>query len=174
MVETKVDIFSRPIVIRFRGLYDYDGLLVLIRDYLKRFRVRMISEPKFKYKQKSHGAEVEFKINGSRKLTPYLRADMFVKGHAWEMIREEVVVNGKKTIQTKGKIELSLSCELIYDYDNLFKADKWSHKKMQEILDKPVQGLMWGENFVTGIVFLRGVLWDFEAQIKTFLKMECT
>ena len=77
MVSLLKDVFDYPIRIRYRGNYDYDGLMELIRKFYDR-QLMDIKEPKFKFKQQGTGAEVQFKFVGDRKVTHYIKINILV------------------------------------------------------------------------------------------------
>ena len=53
------------------------------------------------------------------------------------------------------------------------KMQKSVEKWMQEVLDNPPDGLMFGDNKATGKTYMEKLLVAFGDEIKTFLKMEC-
>lgn len=184
MAVVKKKVYSYPIRIRYKGLYDYDGLLALIRGFYARHKFMKLDEPKFKYKVGGGGAEVEFKFHGDRKITHYIRAHLYVEGHMWNVKRQEVVENGKKVIRTNGRAEFKISGEFELDYRNRFKEvkpgakayDKFYHgldKWMQSKLDDEGVGLQYENNKTNGKNFVQKLLIKLSDEIKTFLKMEC-
>ena len=159
------DIRDDPLIIRFRGEYDYDGLLSLIRGFYKR-SLFDIKEPKLKYKVGGTGAEVEFKFESDRKITHYIKAYLFVEGHFWDVKKE-------KTGLTKGKLDIRISSQMELDYAGKFDGKKPSHKWMQEKLDEKGTGLQFGDNKVTGEKYLEKLMDKLQTEIKKHLKMEC-
>lgn len=179
--------FMAPIKIRFRGAYDYDGLLQLIRGYYGRHLFDARKEPKFKFKTGGSGSEVEFKMEADRKVTHYIKVFLYVEGHLWDVKPQEVVVDGKKVRMTEGKLELQLKASFIFDYANKFathgdpkgnksasdKLENSIEKWMQEFMDADGTGLQFGDNKASGKSYLKKLLISFADEIKAFLKMEC-
>lgn len=176
MVSKKKDVFDDPLRIRFRGVYDYDGLMSLIRDFYASVLID-IKEPKFKFKNGGAGAEVEFKFEGDRKVTHYIKIHLFVSGHIWDVKREEMTVDGVKRLMTKGKLEVLISGKVESDYANGFSSGKKPQelleKWMQSTLDAPGTGLQYGDNKMIGSKFMEKMLQRLASEIKKFLKMEC-
>lgn len=176
-------VFHSPIKIRFRGTYDYDGLLNLIRGYYGRHFFDR-KEPKLKYKSGGGGAEVEFKMEADRKVTHYIKVFLYVEGHLWDVNPKEVVVDGKKQMLTGGKLEIQLKGSFELDYGNSFathdnksssgRFQNMLEKHMQKFLDEDGQGLQFGDNKANGKKYMEGLLIDFADEIKKFLKMECS
>ncbi len=181
MVARKSIVFA-PLRIRFRGEYDYDGLLDLIRNHFAKHLFGELKEPVFKYKSRPTGAEVEFKMLSNRNVTHYIKVYLTVKGRMWDMLREQKVIDGEKRIRTNGKLELYLIGEWELDYANQFgtapddkaiqrlqnAAEKW----MQSNLDRPDGGLKYGDNKMTGKKYVENIIKSLHDDIKSFLGME--
>ena len=160
---SKMRTIFEPLHVRYRGKYDFDGLLSLIRKFYDRSYF-ILREPKFKYKVGGTGAEVEFKMESDRKITHYLKAHFFVEGHFWDVDRKNGI--------TGGKLEIKISAKLEVDYPGIF-TNKDVHKWMQQTLDAPGSGLQFGDNKVTGEKYLEKLMQKLQAEIKKHLKMEC-
>lgn len=182
MVKKKKSVYDAPIEIRFRGSYDYDGLIRLIRGYFGRHLFDK-KEPKFKFKTGGSGSEVEFKMIADRKLTHYIKAYIRIDGHLWDVNMKEVMIDGKKEKRTNGKLEIKISGEFELDYKKRFatrKEDKLSPKMenkierwMQRVLDEDNVGLQFEDNKATGKSYLKKALTQLGDEIKEFLNMEC-
>lgn len=183
MVKDMKGVFDYPIRIRYRGNYDYDGLMDLIRNFYARVLID-IKEPKFKFKQQGTGAEVQFKFKGDRKVTHYIKIHLFVEGFIWDVKREDVVIDGKQVRRTNGKLDIKISGNYELDYADKFKDIKKGGKAseralhafdswMQTKLDADGTGLQFGDNKVTGKKFMEKMLVSLGDEIKRFLRMEC-
>jgi len=178
----KKDVFDAPIEIRYRGNYDYDGLLDVIRSYFGRHFFDR-KEPKFKFKTGGSGSEVEFKMVADRKVTHYIKIFLTVEGHLWDVKQEDIVISGKTVRRTNGKLEIKLSGHFEFDYNNKFashgtkgSADKLQNsieKWMQDFMDAPGTGLQFGDTKASGKSYMKKLLVALGDEIKKFLKMEC-
>ena len=176
---SKIPAFSKPILIRFRGIYDFDGLMALMRKFFAEYEFKEIQEPKFKFKLSGAGSEAEFRIKAYRVVSHYIKITLQVDGHGWDIKREPMEIDGKKKIMTGGKIELTINGTVEFDYANMFDSSKakkgekllieWMHKR----LDNDWVGMQFGQNYSDGITFVRSIVNDLSIQIKKHLKMEC-
>ncbi|MGE0792547.1 MAG: hypothetical protein AB7V77_00005, partial [Candidatus Woesearchaeota archaeon] len=116
-------IYHKNLRLRYRGEYDYDGLMTLLRGFFVRARID-IEEPVLKFKESPTGAEVEFKFRGDRRVTNYIKVYMYITGHFWDVVRKEVVINGKKKLRSGGKIELTFQGEVLFDYEGIYEIGK--------------------------------------------------
>jgi len=167
------DIFDSPIIIYYRGTYDYDGLVSLLRNYLMSLKPTMYAEPKFKFKTGKTGAEVDFKLVAERKITHYIKVSFTVATRAVDVVRKEMDVQGQKKIMTGGVVEIQLSGKFQVDYPGMYDDDKKLTKFMNKVLNEEPDGLLFEDNKVTGKKFGESILRDLDKKIKTFLKMEC-
>ncbi len=164
MADDPIMIPDDPLLLRYRGTYDYDGLLVVIRNFFKKSRFQ-IREPKFNYKGGGAGAEVEFKFESERKVTHYIKVALEVKGHFWDV---------KHGPENNGKLELFMQGKVILDYGGGFDTEKKaSHKRMKDFLDKPGSGLQFGDVKITGEKYVEKMIEKLQKEIKKHLKMEC-
>ena len=173
----KKPVFENPIIIQYRGTYDYDGLIAFLRGYLLGLKPNVYAEPKFKYKTGKTGAEVEFQFKAIRRITHYIRIELSVAGHAWDVIRRDIEVDGQKKMVTDGKIHMELKGNFEVDFANAFgkvpKNEKFALRQMEAILNKEPGGVLFEDNKVTGKKFATSVLNDLDKKIKSFLRMEC-
>lgn len=171
--------FDDPVMIRYRGTYDYDTLMKIIRSFFKEYYF-IVQEPKFKFKESGRGAEVDFRVKGYRKLTHYFKCELQIDGHAWDLKRKEGELHGKKIPVTSGKIEMKINAKWIADWAQIHNPDKFKNKttkqltkKMHSLLNKEYTGLQFAETYVTAIAFARNVVIELSDKIKEHLNMEC-
>lgn len=176
MVSKKKDIFDDPIRIRFSGLYDYDGMLDMMRSFFFRHRFDL-AETKFKYKTGGSGSEVEWVFEGERETTQYVKVYMKLTGRVFDMQRRKVRINGKEEIRTSGRIDVQLTGAWELDWADAFaklgsKSQKKLEKRMQAILDQDPDGIQFNEVKTIGKKYMQKTLNAFADEIKTFLGME--
>ena len=175
----KDKLFDSPLIIRFRGQYDYDGLISLLRGFFKRAKMP-IKEPKFKYKVGGTGAEIEFKFKGDLKVTHYIKVFLNIDGKGYDVKPKEVVVKGKKKKMTDGKIELKFQGEFELDYPGMYDEDKQNSRlknkmlvKMKDFMDNKAKGISFGDNKALGKKNIQKMVMKFHAETKEFLGMKC-
>lgn len=162
MATQSKDVPDAPLILRYRGKYDFDGLITLIRQFYARSRFDFLKEPKYK----SKGGEVEFKFESQREVTQYIAVYLKVEGHMWDVKRDEKGV-------TSGKLEIVISSKYILDYANQFTKGKSIDEWMQQTLDATNTGLQFMDIKVTGKKYLEKLTSKLQSEIKKHLKMEC-
>ncbi|MBI4153188.1 hypothetical protein HY497_01575 [Candidatus Woesearchaeota archaeon] len=111
-------------VIRYKGLFDWEGLYYSIADWYKRYRFYLIEEM-YKHKVPTPlGAEQELHWYGTLDLTEFVQFRIDTSFHLWDMTEVEVVKNGKKKLLTNARIEIKVEGTLTFDYQNKFEKNK--------------------------------------------------
>ncbi len=173
--------FEDPLIIRYRGTYDYDGIMTLIRKFFSEYYFENITEPKFKFKYSGDSAEMDIRIKAFRLVSHYIKVTLQIDGHTWGTKRKTIKIDGKKKVVTDGKIQLFLNATVEFDYSNMFDTEKrkvknpdkflleWMHTR----LDNDWKGMQYGQNYSDGITFVRSIILDIDRRIKKHLRMEC-
>ena len=112
--------------IRFKGVFDYDGLMQMVYDWMNNRRFKII-EKVYKHKGGSSGWELERELEGSRKVTDYIKYVITVAVHAWDAKEVEVIKDGKKMKMHKGRLEVKMSIGIELDY-----AARWESSEAME------------------------------------------
>jgi hypothetical protein len=162
----KDNIYEWPLTFKYRGTFDYDGLMSLIRSYYSTVKISKLDEPKFKYKVGGNGkAEVEFKLYGDMKATAYTKIILVVEGHMWSVVRDK---------PTDGKIELKIEAGFIQDYGSGFNDKNKVHKWMQKKLySENRKGMAYDDLKAEGKKNADKVANGLLTQIKKFIGVEC-
>lgn len=171
--------FDKSLRIRYRGQYDYDGLIALLRSFFDRAKIDL-EQPKFKYKGEDTGFEVEFTFTGDRKVNQYIKVYITIEGHGYDVNPKEVVVNGVKKRMTGGKMELYFQAHHQLDWGEGFTTDpkdsnlrKKTLEKMKKFLDEDFEGVSFEDNKALGKKHIQTLLKKFHAETVKFLGMEC-
>lgn len=179
----KIDaIFEDPMIILYRGDFDYDALITQLRGCFSGAGI-IIKEPKFKYKAGGNGVEVEFAFDGDAKLTHYIKIFLHIEGRIWDMKKKDILVNGVKKQVSNGKIRLEFSGKWQLDYAGMYDIKKsdsmkpfgrgWFKNKMLRKLDNAAIGLQFGDNKMTGKKYMEKLIKNSHASTKKLLGMEC-
>lgn len=133
------------IMIRYKGLFDFDGLYNLMVRWLKEHGY-WFHEKSYKHKVPTpYGAEQEIDWSAEKKVTEYYRFFITVSIHIWDMTEVEVEKAGEKKKLTNARIEMVMRCAVEVDYDKKFAKSRfwrfisdWYHKYVlrREIEDK--------------------------------------
>ncbi len=151
---------------QYTGLFDFDGLFAAIIDWAKNYGF-MWHEWEYKHKVPSpKGAETEHKWVLHKSINEYVRYEILITVHVWDMLEVEVEVDGKKKSLTNARIYIWLETTVFYDWQEKFKGGKIT-KKLGEIYNK------WMDRDLS--VYLDQAYyrsWDLQAIIKTYFDMQ--
>ena len=159
---------TRKFTIRYKGLFDFDGLYNLMVQWMKSRRY-WFHETKYKHKVPSpKGAEQEMTFEGNKKITDYMMYDLKVDIHIWEMTEVEVVHKGVKKNLTNGRMEIIFMGYLTTDF-----AKRWTGNKLFELISHFYEQYIAKEE-------IESIYWDtihyktqhFVNVVKEFLDME--
>lgn len=124
----KIPLGTNP-VIRYSGIFDFDGLYKAMVGWIKARRYRFI-EDTYKHKPGGpFGKELEIKWLASKNVTEFYLTSMQIDFHIWDMSDVEVIKNGKKIKLQKGRVEIKFSSSIEIDY-----ANKWSQSNFTKAL----------------------------------------
>lgn len=114
-----------PIKVGYSGIFDFDGLYLVIAQWFKA-RKYWFHESTYKFKPGSEwGNEVEIKFKGEKNVTDFYMFEIEVYFHVWDMADVEVIQNGVKKKLTKGRMEIVISGDVTFDYQNKFTKSKF-------------------------------------------------
>lgn len=107
---------ARHLIIRYKGLFDFDGLYYMMAKWLKDRRY-WLHETDYKHKVPTHGAEQEIKWAAEKKINDYImyRYNLFI--HTWDQVEVEVVKDGQKKTLTSARLEITFDGVVEVDYE---------------------------------------------------------
>ena len=155
-------------VIRYKGLFDFDGLYNLIAAWMKA-RGYWFQEKVYKHKVPlPTGAEQEISFTGSKDITEFYRHNMALDFHLWDMTEVEVEVKGVKKTLTSARMEIIITGDLEVDYQGRFEKKKFLQELrnflMKYIIKEEMEGVYADE--------LRYRLYKLHTAIKEYLDMQ--
>ncbi len=162
------DVGAPPILIRYRGLFDFEGLYQAMADWFKRYRY-ILHEETYKHKVPSPlGAEQEIHWYAEIDVTEYIRFRIDVDFHLWDMTEIEVVRNGKKKILTSARLEIRIRGKLITDWQGKFEKNRFTralrHLYNEYMLRREIESY-WGDMLIYR-------MFNLQAYIKKYLDMQ--
>lgn len=120
----KVSLFNDPLIIKYKGIYDYEGFYRLIRAFFKK-RGYVFFEPKYKDKVGGpFGNEIELKLEGEKKVTEFVK--FYIKLETWhvEMKEFDAKVDDHYKKLTNGRMSVSFKEVAVeFDWQDKFKTD---------------------------------------------------
>ncbi len=155
------------IEIRFKGIYDFEGLYKVLRQW---FFDRKYDFHETKYKDKvgsPFGNEVEINMAPWLKINEFVKYNVSVKTHFYDVKEFETVVDGEKKLMTEGRFFIVLNGTVEFDYNNKFKTpfEKWALKFLVRTALKKYFEL----HYFDGVTY---DVYELEALIKKHLKMD--
>ena len=122
----KFPVSEAPIILRYRGLFDWDGLYAAMVDWFKKYRF-YFHEETYKHKVPTpFGAEQELRWFIWQDVTDYIRFHVQINLHLWEMTEVEVVKDGKKKVLTNARLEIKIIGKLHIDWQDKFEKNKFT------------------------------------------------
>lgn len=155
------------VVVRYKGIYDFDGLYKLIRGWLDERRYDFMET---RYKDKAatpFGNEVEIIMAPEIKVTPYIKYHIDIRMLLFDYKEFDAVLDGEKKKVTDGKISIELNGWVEFDYMNKFKTD-FQKSVLNFLVDKLLRRYFEFKHYdkITYDVY------NLQTEIKNFLKME--
>lgn len=163
----KVDVTDDPLIIRYKGVYDFEGIYRFMRQFLeeKRFDVE---EGRYKDKETGpFGNEVEHKWECSREITPFVKYNLEIRTD-FEGVKEfeANTDNGTKKV-TSGKFEISLDGNVEFDWQNQYDSG-WA----KTFRDFYINTLFWNYYKYNYIAPFENYIYEFQRKIKDYADME--
>ena len=107
-------------MIKYRGVFDCDGLLRLVYNWLSEYQME-VHESKYKHKvPDSRGAEDEIAIYGFRRTNAYIKNYITADFHFWDMKDVDVIRNGVKQRMTSARMKVNLIPRVEMDFQRRF------------------------------------------------------
>ena len=111
----------KPIHVRYKGVFDFEGLYKLIYQWLHERGYRS-QEDKYKNKPSSPwGYEHEVKISAEKKVDGYYKYIFKIVMHARDAA--EIEHNGMRLLN--GRIQITINATIITDYSKKFEGSKF-------------------------------------------------
>lgn len=155
--------------IRYQGLFDFDGLYLAAVDWCKSHRY-YFHELDLKHKVPSPlGAEQEIWWRMDANITEFVKFDIAVEIHMWEMTEVEVIKDGKKKVLTNARIQIDLTGQYKTDYQGKFSKGG----KFQVWMGKILTNYVWKKELTTGygdMLYYR--MWNLHTLFKKYLDMQ--
>ncbi len=132
------------IIMRWQGVFDYDGLYKFIQSWLAN-RHYEFHEKAYKRKPAELGEEVELSWFAEKKVTGYVMNRFDVEMHFWDL--NDTEMDGKK--MTEGRFWINMSAKLVLDYEQKWGKTRFYHDLREffhkHIFKKQIE-FKWGED----------------------------
>ena len=117
---------QKKLILRYKGIFDFDGLYKLMVQWLKARRY-WFHEDVYKVKPSLSGIEFEIFWHGERKVTEYCQYRINVVFHMWDVTDVEVIQEGVKKTLMKCRMEIVFDAVIELDYQG-----KWEDTKFKQ------------------------------------------
>ena len=163
---TKIDVEKH--IIRYKGLFDFDGIYNLVVQWMKARRY-WFHETTYKHKVPSPlGAEQEIYFRGEKEVTEFYQHHIFVYFHLWDMTEVEVEVGGVKKMLISARLEIIISGALNIDWEKRFEQSTlWQNVRdflMKYIIRQDIETIWYDE--------LRYRIYKLHTAVKEYLDMQ--
>ena len=157
-----------PARLKFRGLYDLDGLYKFMANW---FRQRRYEVHETLYKSKP--PELEIRIRAERRKTGFVMEVITIYYHSYGEYDLDVIMNGKKKKMTNARMTLTIGGEIISPYPDIFGRQRWTANAVERRLlnlfrnwfvRRELESVYWDTLYYE--------MWKLHAGIKEFLKYE--
>lgn len=117
---------NRIHVIRYTGIFDFDGLYKAMVGWLKARRYWFF-EDTYKHKPGGpFGKELEIKWIAKKKVTEFYDTSMTINIHIWDLKDVEVIKEGKKIKLQKARMEIRFDADITLDYQKQWEKSSWT------------------------------------------------
>lgn len=123
MVKKAGEVGAKLSEIRFSGVFDYEKLYLAMYNWLKDHYYE-VSES-YKHKMTATGAEVELTFKGERKESEFVKYNIDLETHFWDMVDAEAVIEGKKQKLNKARCTFIIKFKVTLDYQSQFDKSEF-------------------------------------------------
>ena len=114
--------FGLPVMrIKYRGMFDYDNLMRTMRQWIIDSGYEFL-ETSYKHKVPSPaGYDQMISWKGWRKVTGYVKYNLYVFFHLWDIKDLEVIKDNKKQQMWSARVLIEISGDVELDWSNYFE-----------------------------------------------------
>ncbi|MFH1506351.1 MAG: hypothetical protein ABIE94_05190 [archaeon] len=159
---------KEPPTIKFKGLYDWEGLYKLVWQWMLRQRYR-VHEDRYREKVSSPlGNDLKVHIIGNKEINEYVKYHIDVYYRIFDLKEIDVVdSNGVKKKMTRGRILIRMFGQFELDYANRFTGTPFLEflgKAYMKVQDRMIE-LKYEDD-------LHYHIYDLHAAVRSFLGMQ--
>ena len=162
-----------PILIRYKGVFDFQGLYQLISDWLATYEY-VTAEEKYLHKPGiTAGIDQDIIFKSEKKVTSYIKYDIKITLRLYEMSQSEVMKEGNKVLLTNARLDLVLEGDISTDWQEMFKG-KPTEKlgKIKTFAGKLLENVILRREMGGYADVLAYHLWNLQALIKKYLSLQ--
>jgi len=163
------EILDSPLLIRYRGVFDFDGLYKMMHSWIvsKRF---LFQEGTYKDKVSTpFGNELQIKWQAERKVTEFVKEYLEIEFHLWDFSEVEVIKEGRKAKMAKARMEIRFTAKLELDYSKRFSGGSSFAKKLGQFYVEKVIYWDWRIRYAQALEYS---VYDLHTKVKKYLNMD--
>ena len=115
--------------IKFKGVYDLDGLYRFMSNWLRRRRYELHEKL-----YKSRPPELRIEWTAERKITRFVMETISITYHSWGEYDVDMTVNGKKKKMTNARLVLVLTGAIDAPYEDIYGKPRWNNNRLDRWL----------------------------------------
>ena len=155
-------------ILRYKGVFDYYKFINFVLTWLRK-RGYNVLEKTYKHKMSCpHGFELEWDIQSSRKVTPYIMYHIDMAVFLWDAFEVDAIKNGKKVKLWNARMEVRTSFKVELDYLGKWETSGFREKLRnffdEYVIKKEIVGKYVDQLYYTCV--------GFHTEQKKFLDME--
>ena len=154
------------ITLRYNGLFDFDGMYAAVTDWAKNYGY-MWHEVDYKHKVPSPaGAEQEMTWLMTKNITEYVRFEILLIVHIWDLTEVQVERNDKQVSLSNARLYILMNGTVKFDYGGIGKGGKftkWLGEKYYKYTSKNLSGYL-------DQLYYR--MWNLHAILKKYFDMQ--
>jgi hypothetical protein len=153
--------------LRYNGLFDYDAFYAAFVDWSKDNGYLWL-ESIFKHKVPSPaGAEQEILWELKKNVTEFVKYEIKINAHIWDMLEVHIDVGGKQKSLTNARIDIQIQPVVLLDWQKRFQGGG-----MQRFFSKMYWKIMSDEieNVYVDQLYYR--MWNLQATMKKYFDMQ--
>lgn len=157
-----------PARIKYKGLYDLDGLYRLMANWFRQRRYRL-----YETLYKARPPELEIRWTAEREKTGFVKEIITIYYHSYGEYDIDVVIDGKKKKMTNARLILLIDGDIEAPYNDIYGRPRWTANSMERRLlnlfqnwfaKRELESVHWDTLYYE--------MWKLHGEIKTFLGME--
>jgi len=154
-------------IVRYEGLFDFDGVYNAMTSWFKMYGY-IWQEETYKHKVKFKGAEQQWIWTGEKEITDYIKYNIRIEGHSWDITEIEVEKDGRKKTLMNGRMQLIIEPTLNLDWQNRWGQNKFSRwlggLYEKYVLVKEIESVYFDQ--------LSYRVWNLQAVLKKYFDMQ--
>ena len=124
--------------LKYKGVYNWKEIFRFMKKWFDTNQYSFFDK-KYKEKPGQYGMDIEWKIEGEKKIDGYLKYFIKVEFRSWDQTPIEIIKDGRKVLMDEGRVRIIFNSAFDWDYEKQFEGSG-TLSKMQNFLYNQVYG----------------------------------